>query len=99
MSAGLADARTQAGMAASTPTGANVHRRTRIHPLDTEDASLLEAAEEPTVSLRGGATDVMVELLGRLKIATYFALWYALNIVYNSKFIFGRNDKKCNVYP
>lgn len=36
-------------------------------------------------NLRGGTSTVMQEVLVRLKIGSYFALWYALNVVYNSK--------------
>lgn len=45
------------------------------------------------VDIRAGAKAIapkqsvfMKELIHRLKIGFYFALWYALNIVYNSKF-------------
>lgn len=38
--------------------------------------------------MRGGAATTAV--LERLKVGLYFALWYALNIVYNSKFSFER---------
>ena len=51
-----------------------------------EIVSLLQCKDSlPLVSTRGGETSAFVQdLLGRLKIASYFALWYALNIVYNS---------------
>jgi len=46
-------------------------------------------------TLRGGETSQLLQdLLGRLKIASYFALWYALNIVYNII-----NKKVLNVLP
>lgn len=45
------------------------------------------------VDIRAGAkvvapkqSEFMKDLIHRLKIGFYFALWYALNIVYNSKF-------------
>jgi hypothetical protein len=43
---------------------------------------------------RGGETSELLlsNLLHRLKIASYFALWYALNVVYNSKCNKDRKD-------
>ena len=46
-----------------------------------------EELELLPVAVRGGATEstALADLMDRLKIGFYFALWYALNIVYNSK--------------
>lgn len=60
------------------------------------DASVLAALEKVPMLLnrRGGATvavtnDVWISsLLHRLKIGFYFALWYALNVAYNSTLIY-----------
>ena len=40
------------------------------------------------IAIRGGDDDdSSLSLLARLKIGGYFALWYILNVVYNSKYI------------
>lgn len=46
---------------------------------DVEEHAILEAEEEEFSS------SCLPNLSNRLKIGAYFALWYALNIVYNSK--------------
>ena len=40
------------------------------------------------VGTRGGEAAPIISPQAKLKIGFYFALWYALNVVYNSKFIF-----------
>jgi hypothetical protein len=54
----------------------------------TSTASADLVVTSPPHVPRGGETRalVVVEILKRLKIASYFALWYALNVVYNSKY-------------
>lgn len=42
--------------------------------------------DQDQVMVRGGGTNMNLDgVLQRLKIGFYFALWYALNVVYNSK--------------
>jgi hypothetical protein len=45
--------------------------------------------------VRGGAASAA--LLERLKVGMYFAVWYALNIVYNGKFVLGDCIDRCVV--
>jgi hypothetical protein len=62
---------------------------------DEEDATPLTASvpvQDKTVGLRvaaearGGSDESSTGLLHNMKVTFYFALWYALNVVYNSKF-------------
>mmetsp|Transcript_4986 Transcript_4986/g.7563 ORF Transcript_4986/g.7563 Transcript_4986/m.7563 type:complete len:446 (+) Transcript_4986:324-1661(+) len=87
-----------------------LHRRpSPLHHVDaislqTEEETLEEALlpskqennqnGEVGLHVRGGSTEFMTELLQRLKIGSYFALWYALNIVYNIL-----NKKVLNILP
>ena len=50
------------------------------------DATTTSKSKQPTKKMisRGGAASKAV--LERLKIGVYFGLWYALNVVYNSKY-------------
>lgn len=49
-------------------------------------ASLSTIVSPEMGALRGGGTDDKVGLAVRLKVGAYFALWYILNIVYNSEY-------------
>jgi hypothetical protein len=57
-----------------------------LYSINTDASSTLGISSSSSKqTLRGGETSQLLQdLLGRLKIASYFALWYALNIVYNS---------------
>lgn len=50
-------------------------------------ATILDGADvaEKSIVVQGGASDMDSGFLHRFKIGFYFAAWYALNIVYNSK--------------
>lgn len=52
------------------------------YPL-ASDVIKIRAGAKPVASKK---SELVNDLLHRLKIGFYFALWYALNIVYNSKF-------------
>ena len=61
-----------------------------------EEEDVAETVTAPAPSIRGGA-EAGTSLGERLKVGSYFAVWYMLNIVYNSKFgvaIIGQSSKE-----
>ena len=68
-----------------------IHRKLAQHDSSSNDEEMdamlhhsrsQSRSVSPVVSVRGGAEN---NLQARLKVGFYFALWYALNVVYNSK--------------
>ena len=48
------------------------------------------------IAIRGGdEDDSSLSLMARLKIGGYFALWYILNVVYNSEYLQYMSDDLC----
>ena len=84
-----AEARNKAGSAASSVVFSSpaTLKTTNQGMLDLDTHTGLTHLSSGAIiaSPRGGETsELLRDVLSRLKIAAYFALWYALNIVYNS---------------
>jgi len=47
--------------------------------------SVLADVSSRNIAIRGGDDDSSLSLMARLKIGGYFALWYMLNVIYNSE--------------
>jgi hypothetical protein len=77
------------GTSASIPSVSSSLSKPQKQSLKVKSASLAPASITSTTdtSTRGGAgqSSAVVARLQTLKVGFYFALWYALNIYYNSK--------------
>ncbi len=50
-------------------------------------ATELNQTSRATTSIPRGGGDVAIGFAARLKVGSYFAIWYILNIIYNSKYV------------
>lgn len=62
-------------------------QRSSKSALDVASPTLSVDVTNRDIAVRGGDDDSSLSLLARLKIGGYFALWYILNVVYNSEYI------------
>ena len=71
-------------IAPSTSIPAVVSRSTSALSVPATELDLTSSRATITIP-RGG--DVAVGFAARLKVGSYFAIWYILNIIYNSKYL------------
>ena len=78
---------TSAAVARATSSSSSVKQSSKS-ALDAALSTPLTTNVNTNIAIRGGDDDdSSLSLMARLKIGGYFALWYILNVVYNSEYI------------